>query len=115
MAKPEPAFTMADLLAELKEQMPDFHQGSAMTTVEMAEALGVSETTMRRRLKKMKAAGLVSLVKKQIVALNDVVVTVTAWTIPRGGEITNGSIDLSNRGSCTDALDRGAHRGSQEG
>ena len=109
MVKPKPAFTMADLLAELKEQMPDFHQGSAMTTVEMAEALGVSHATMRRRLKKMKAAGLLSVVKKQIVALNGVVATVTAWTISRGGEITDGSIDLGNRRGCTDALDCGAH------
>ena len=111
MAKPKPVFTMADLLAELKEQMPGFHQGSAMTTVEMAEALDVSEATMRRRLKKLKAAGMVLLVKKQIVALNGVVATVTAWAIPRGGEV-NGSTDPGNRRSSTDSLDCGDHRGS---
>ena len=45
-------FTMKDLLEEIKAQSPEFAQGETMRTVEMAEALGVGETTMRRRLRK---------------------------------------------------------------
>ncbi len=61
--------------------MTGFAKGEAMTTAEMAEQLDVSENTMRRRLKRWRAAGLVRVVRKRIRALNDQTMTVTAWAI----------------------------------
>ena len=79
--KPKPTFTMADLLGELRAKMPEFDQGDAMTTIEMAEAAGVSESTMRRWLKQLKAAAQVRVVSKSVLALNDRWQTVTAWAV----------------------------------
>lgn len=79
--KPLPKFTMDDLLTELQAKMPEFNQGDAYTTTDMAGAISVSETTMRRMLKQLKAAGLVRVAKKQIMAINDRLMTVTAWMV----------------------------------
>jgi len=80
-SKPQPGFTMADLLDELRAKMPEFAQGDVLTTAEMADRLGVSENTMRRRLKQLKSAGLVKVVAKKVAALNDRFTTVTAWAV----------------------------------
>lgn len=72
---------MADLLDELKSKMPEFDQGSSLTTTEMATRLSVSEATMRRRLRQLKEAGLVRVVTKRVTALNSRLMTVTAWAV----------------------------------
>ena len=86
--KPQPGFTMADLLEELRAKMPEFAQGDVLTTAEMADRLGVSENTMRRRLKQLESAGLVKVVTKRVITLNGRSTIVTAWTVqsqPVGG------------------------------
>ena len=61
--------------------MPQFAEGEALTTKEMAAELDVSENTMRRHLADWKAAGLVRICRKQIEALNGRGMNVTAWAI----------------------------------
>ena len=75
----KPDFTMADLLAQLREKRPAFDQGEALTTAEMAEAAEVSENTMRRILKNWVADNRVRVVNKRIQAINGRIMTVTAW------------------------------------
>jgi len=77
--KPKCNFTMEDLLAELLTRIPHFDEGEAMTTAEMADAIGVSQSAMRSRLKGLKKSGFVAVVRKQITTLNDRPATVTAW------------------------------------
>jgi len=72
---------MQDLLAELQAQLPAFEQGDVMTTAEMAAALGVSEATMRRRLRPLKVAGSITVARKQVEMLNGRMATVTAWVV----------------------------------
>ena len=60
---------MADFLADMRDKMPQFAEGEALTTKEMATELDVSENTMRRHLADWKAAGLVRICRKQIEAL----------------------------------------------
>lgn len=79
--KPAPGFTMQDLLQELQERDPAFEQGDVMTTAEMAAKLGVSENTMRRRLRPLKNAGQVRVTRKRIETLNGRWATVTAWVV----------------------------------
>ena len=88
MPKPTPDFTMADFLADMRAKMPQFAEGEALTTKQMAAELGLSESTMRRRLAEWKAAGLVRVCRKQIEALNGRMMTVTAWVVvsPDGQE-----------------------------
>lgn len=79
--KPKCDFTMEDLLAELLARIPDLDEGAAMTTGEMAEALGISQSAMRYKLKGLKKSGLVTVARKQIITLNDRPATVTAWVV----------------------------------
>ena len=79
--KPLPSFTMQDLMAELREQDPALEPGDVMTTAEMAAVLGVSENTMRRRLRPLKEAGSIRIARKQIETLNGRKATVTAWVV----------------------------------
>lgn len=80
MKKPGPDFTMQDLLAELLACIPLFNNG-AMTTAEMAEDLGISQSAMRYKLRGLKKSGLVTVTRKQIITLNDRPATVTAWMV----------------------------------
>jgi DNA-directed RNA polymerase specialized sigma24 family protein len=48
--KPTPKFSMDQLVAELREALPDIDEGG-VRTVEVAEALGVGETTVRKLLR----------------------------------------------------------------
>lgn len=50
-----------------------------MRTVEMAEALGVGETTMRRRLRKLLEDGKIRPVTVTMQAINGRVTTTTGW------------------------------------
>jgi DNA-binding transcriptional regulator YhcF (GntR family) len=88
---------MQDLLAELGGQTPAFEQGEALTTIEMAEALGVSTNTMRRRLRPLKATGQIRVARKRVEALNGTQVTVTAWIVAPQAD----SLDTSTEGGET--------------
>jgi len=77
--KPKPGFTMENLIEELLACMPGLDEGTAMTTVEMAKATGLSQNAIRARLNHLKESGHIRVARKQITTLNDRVTTVTAW------------------------------------
>lgn len=59
MTKPTPSFTMAGLLASLKEHMPQIATEGA-TTPEVAAAWGIAEQTALRRMKELMVEGHVT-------------------------------------------------------
>jgi len=81
MDRPTPNFTMTDLLQQIQEEIPEFADGEALTTAEIAEALGLSENATRRRLRELKRAGQIRVVSKRVQAINNRFITTTAWAI----------------------------------
>jgi DNA-binding Lrp family transcriptional regulator len=66
-----------ELLADIKDQRTK----GAITTAEAADKAGISETTMRARVRKLVKAGLVAHVKKDVTGMDGVVRPVNAWVV----------------------------------
>jgi hypothetical protein len=49
MKKPQPGFSMEQLIEELRAALPDIYEGG-VRTMEVTEALGFGETTARKLL-----------------------------------------------------------------
>ena len=80
MSKPAPKFSMGQLVAELREALPDIDEGG-VRTVEIAEALGIGETTVRGMLRQLKASGQLVIVRRVVEALDGKMQTVRAYRL----------------------------------
>jgi len=87
MSKPTPRFSMDQLVAELREALPDIDEGG-VRTVEVAEALGLGETTVRKLLGQLKAQGRLQVVRRKVEALDGKQTTVRAYKLSE--EASNG-------------------------
>ena len=77
--KPEPDFTMDDLLRELEAMLAPAEDG--MTTKELARALNLGEAAVRSRLHKLMEQGRLIRVRKRITRIDDVELSVTAYKL----------------------------------
>jgi Mn-dependent DtxR family transcriptional regulator len=80
MSKPAPKFSMEQLVAELREALPDIDEGG-VRTVEVAEALGFGETTVRKLLGQLKAQGRLQVVRRKVETLDSKQTTVRAYKL----------------------------------
>jgi DNA-binding GntR family transcriptional regulator len=80
MSKPTPKFSMDQLAAELREALPDIDEGG-VRTVEVAEALGLGETTVRKLLGQLKAQGRLQVVRRKVETLDGKQTTVRAYKL----------------------------------
>jgi len=80
MNKPVPQFSIDQLVAELREALPDIDEGG-VRTVEVAEALGLGETTVRKRLGQLKAQGRLQVVRRKVETLDGKQTTVRAYRL----------------------------------
>jgi Mn-dependent DtxR family transcriptional regulator len=80
MSKPTPKFSMDHLVAELQEALPDIDEDGART-VEIAEALGFGETTVRKLLGQLKAQGRLQVVRRKVETLDGKQTTVRAYKL----------------------------------
>jgi DNA-binding GntR family transcriptional regulator len=80
MSKPTPSFSMDQLVAELREALPDIDEGG-VRTVEVAEALGLGETTVRKLLGQLKAQGRLQVVRRKVETLDGKQTTVRAYKL----------------------------------
>lgn len=82
MARPEPDFSMDELFRQLQAELATTEEG--WTTTELVEALGVSRGAVVNRLKQLKTAGLLMLVRKRLSGdrtLDGRSMTVTAYRL----------------------------------
>ena len=82
--KPTLEFTMSDLLRELAERIPQL-SSEAMTTKEIAAAVGLSPNATREWLRPYVEEGAIVVTNKKIRFLNGRMSTVTAWAINQQG------------------------------
>jgi DNA-binding GntR family transcriptional regulator len=80
MSKPTPSFSMDQLVAELREALPDIDEDGART-VEITEALGLGETTVRKLLGQLKAQGRLQVVRRKVETLDGKQTTVRAYKL----------------------------------
>jgi len=80
--KPVPNFTMDELVDEIRAGLPCFDSDGA-TSQEIADALDVSKDTVTKRLKTLKAAGLIAVVRKYSTSLDGRTITVPAYKLIR--------------------------------
>ena len=86
MSKPTPDFSMEQLVEELRAVFPDIDE-QGVRTAEIADALGVGETTVRKLLAQLKAEGRLQVVRTKTEAIDGKMMTVRAYKItqPEGG------------------------------
>ena len=80
MSKPTPSFSMDQWVAELREALPDIDEGG-VRTVEVAEALDLGETTVRKLLGQLKAQGRLQVVRRKVETLDSKQTTVRAYKL----------------------------------
>lgn len=98
MTRPEPDFSMDQLLRQLQSELTTTEGG--WTTTELVKALGpgVSRGAVTSRLKKLKAAGLLIRVRKRLSpedTLDGRTMTVTAYRLKpkQDDDVDNGHTD----------------------
>ena len=79
MSKPEPDFSMDELYQQLAAELAVTQD--AMTTQEMADAIGVSPQAVRRRLHILKQEGRLEKARKRIEDLGGRQLTVNAYRL----------------------------------
>jgi len=80
MSRPTPSFSMDQWVAELREALPDIDEGG-VRTVEVAEALDLGETTVRKLLGQLKAQGRLQVVRRKVETLDSKQTTVRAYKL----------------------------------
>lgn len=87
MPRPEPDFSMDELLRQLQSELATTEEG--WTTTELVEALDVSRSAVVNRLKQLQAAGLLIRVRKRLSGdktLDGRSMTVSAYRLKRRPE-----------------------------
>jgi len=82
--KPEPSFTVDDLLREVEATLVPSDEG--LTTSELAERLGIGVSAVRRRLKQLLMEGRLLRVRKEVQGMDGRRVTVIAYKLRVRGE-----------------------------
>ena len=79
LAKPEPSFSMGDLLAEMEAMLAP--SGGGARTAELAEAIGVCESSVRKLLRQLKSEGRLAVVRQKVEGLDGRMFTVAAYRL----------------------------------
>ena len=82
--KPEPDFTMDELLRELEATLAPAEDG--LTSKELANKLGIGVGAVRTRLYKLSAEGKLVRVRKLVRAMDGRMITVVAYKLAKSGD-----------------------------
>ena len=94
MNKPQPSFSMEQLIEELRSKVPIVDNDGARTE-EIRLALGLGETTVRKMLRQLKAQGRLEVVRRRIEAVDGKLMTVRAYKILAAQGGTDGTASRS--------------------
>jgi DNA-binding Lrp family transcriptional regulator len=83
MERPEPDFSLMDLYAEIA--LEENESSGAMTVTEIRKETGLSEETVRERVRKLLEEGKLERTKKRIIDLSGRRMTVPAYRVKDGG------------------------------